>query len=95
MKTADIRTEQLKRMGCDVERKTYFVLAGEGEQGTWTVRRTNDIERLLRRERCGGDRWAIAVAAEDVFECEDGQLAGPDNNGRVRRVPNKFELEIS
>jgi hypothetical protein len=51
-------------------RKRYYILSGEGENGTWdgpihtTIR---GIRARLTRERCGGDRYASAW--ELVPEC--------------------------
>ena len=57
-------------------KETYFLLSGEGERGGWEVVETNNIKRLLERERGGGDRWAHAypVATADYnpkWECVD------------------------
>ena len=65
--------------------KTYYILSGEGEIGTWKKIETTDIAKALKVARCGGDRWAKAV--KDVYETEDG-FAGYDvETGEVRSVP--------
>jgi hypothetical protein len=65
--------------------KTYYVLSGEGEKGWWDVFTTSDIQSVLNKERCGGDRWSRAIC--DVFEV-DGGYAGYDvDTGEVRPVP--------
>ena len=40
----------------------YYILSGEGTEGTWRKVHATDIgiKRILTRERCGGDRWARA-----------------------------------
>lgn len=54
------------------KKQTYYVLSGEGENGTWEVVETNDIKRLLKKERCGGDRWAKAYRKDECYETKDG-----------------------
>jgi len=58
------------------------IISGEGEQGhrdTYTGMRTAlAIKRSLTRERCGGDRWARAVAITEAgaaYDIETGNFA--------------------
>ncbi len=45
--------------------ETIEVLSGEGEYGTLEkfegVRTIGAVRAALRKERCGGDRWAILI----------------------------------
>lgn len=47
-------------------KQLYTITSGEGEQGTTeTVRVTPvGLKRRLTKERCSGDRWAIAHDAD-------------------------------
>lgn len=51
-------------------RKTYWILSGEGETGTWRrhIVTLAGAKRIATRERCGGDRWARIY--EEVPETE-------------------------
>ncbi len=65
--------------------KAYYVLSGEGEQGSWDCVNTDDIFAALAAERCGGDRWARAYG--DCYETSTG-LAGVDvETGETRSIP--------
>ena len=55
-----------------LKKQTYYILSGEGERGTWSIVETCDIKRILRKERCGGDRWAKAYGKSDCHYTEDG-----------------------
>ena len=59
-------------------KETFYVLSGEGENGTWAVVETSDIKRLLKKERCGGDRWVKAYRKADCFETKTLGVAGYD-----------------
>ena len=67
----------------------YYMLSGEGDRGVWERVRTTErgIKMRLRRERCGGDRWAHAVrlTGQDV---RSGDGIGEDiETGRMWFVP--------
>ena len=60
--------------------ETILIHSGEGDTGTWkTYAGTRTVRALkaeLRRERCGGDRWATVWLSRDkgkrkrpVFDC--------------------------
>ena len=69
--------------------ETYFVLSGEGENGSWQKVETTEqgIQQFLTEERCSGDRWAKAYG--DVYELADGGYAAIDvDTGDVRQVPS-------
>ena len=68
----------------------YYVLSGEGDRGVWERVRTTErgIKMRLRRERCGGDRWAYAVrlTGQNVWS---GDGIGEDiETGCTRFVPD-------
>ena len=68
----------------------YFVLSGEGENGTWQTVETTErgIKQLLTQERCNGHRWATAYT--DIYEMADGGYAAHDiETGEVRQVPQR------
>jgi len=65
---------------------TYYILSGEGEIGTWECVTTSNIKSRLTRERCHGDRWAHAVAHDEIQQYDDG-CYGPDELGQQRLVP--------
>ena len=67
----------------------YYVLSGEGDRGVWERVHATErgIKTRLRRERCGGDRWAHAVrlTGQDVLS---GDGIGEDiETGRMWSVP--------
>lgn len=70
--------------------KPFYVLSGEGERGTWrkvwSTRR--GIKSLLKRERCGGDRWAHAYG--DECFTETGDLVGCDVETGEYRLVSEF-----
>lgn len=55
---------------------TYYILSGEGENGSWDKLETTalGLKKRLTRERCGGDRWAKAFTLSDgiLHPEEDG-----------------------
>ena len=68
--------------------RTYFVLSGEGELGSWDVVTTTEdgIKRRLQEERCGGDRWARAFT--DAYEIAEGGFAATEiESGETRGIP--------
>lgn len=64
-------------------KRTYAILSGEGERGTWRMAQATEIgiKRILTRERSNGDRWAHAYykppGADDVgVDVETGEPRG-------------------
>ena len=57
---ASAARENGRKGGRPVERKTYWILSGEGDRGTWKRHITTPRGASMRatKERCGGDRWA-------------------------------------
>lgn len=58
----------------NTDKKTYYVISGEGTVGTWSrkVATESGIQRILSRERCGGDRWARAYG--DIHKTAHGKV---------------------
>lgn len=52
------------------DKEIFFLLSGEGENGTWEIVETDDISEVLKKERCNGDRWAHAYSAKTAFITE-------------------------
>lgn len=67
-----MKEREVKALRRLLKKQTYYVLSGEGENGTWEVVETSDIKRLLKKERCGGDRWAKAYKKSDCHYTADG-----------------------
>lgn len=61
-----------------IARNLILIVSGEGEEGhtgTYTGKRTmRAIKQRLARERCGGDRWAIAKVYSHTNEGGDVYL---------------------
>jgi len=88
-KTASSR-ENGKLGGRPTEKKTYWILSGEDENGTWEkhVATLTGIKRIATKERCGGDRWAQIW--EEVPETETTEAHIYDiNDGDMRDVPDE------
>ena len=71
------------------DRKTYYLLSGEGTgSGSVEIVYTTErgIKHRLTRERAGGDRWARAMI--DPYETTTGGFAATDiETGEVRSLP--------
>lgn len=70
--------------------QTYYILSGEGVNGTWERVETTPlgIKQRLTRERCRGDRWAHAYT--DVYRTQYDQWAARDiETGDVRTIPDE------
>lgn len=59
-----------------MKKLVYWLVSGEGENGTWerVVTTPRGIKLRLTRERCGGDRWARAYS--EFFIAADNLVAG-------------------
>ena len=71
-------------------RKTYYLVSGEGGRGTWETVVTTPlgIKQRLTHERSGGDRWAKAYA--DPYETTYGDIAGHDvETGNLGFIPSR------
>ena len=70
----------------NADKKTYWVISGEGERGTLerVVTTERGIKLRLTRERCGGDRWAHAYG--DVRETESGFVGIDIETGAMEAV---------
>ena len=70
-------------------RKKYAVLSGEGDHGIRETVTTTErgIKMRLRREMCGGDRWAWAI------EMENGETAD-EAIDRGRCLGQKIEVTL-
>ena len=70
----------------NANKKTYWVISGEGERGTWERVATTErgIKLRLMRERCGGDRWAHAYG--DVLETDSGLVGIDIETGAMEAV---------
>lgn len=74
------------------ENKTYYLLSGVGEFGTWKRVTTTErgIRRALERERCGGYREAAAFVVEDIGEIL--AMVSDVETGRTRLVSKEAIL---
>jgi hypothetical protein len=89
-KKAASSRENGKKGGRPVEKKTYWILSGEGETGTWEkhIATLTGIKRIATKERCGGDRWAQIW--EEIPETETAAAHIYDiDNGDMRDVPDE------
>ena len=89
-KKAASSRENGKKGGRPVEKKTYWILSGEGETGTWKkhVATLTGIKRIATKERCNGDRWARIW--EEIPETETTEAHIYDiDNGDMRDVPEE------
>lgn len=75
-------------------KNVYWVISGEGEIGTWERVKASPRGIILRlkRERCGGDRWARAY--EDVHKTQFG-IAGFDiETGKAGTLPDDAVIDL-
>ena len=82
--------ENGKKGGRPTEKKTYWILSGEGEEGTWSKHYCTlpGIKRIATKERCNGDRFARIW--EEIPETETTEAHIYDiDNGDMRDVPDE------
>ena len=82
--------ENGKKGGRPTEKKTYWILSGEGEEGTWEkhIATLTGIKRIATKERCNGDRFARIW--EEIHETETTNAHIYDiDNGDMRDVPDE------
>jgi len=89
-KKAASSRENGKRGGRPTEKKTYWILSGEGENGTWKKHTATlmGIKRIATKERCGGDRWAQIWEEIPETETTEAHIYNVDN-GDMRDVPDE------
>ncbi len=82
--------ENGKLGGRPTEKKTYWILSGEGEEGTWGkhIATLTGIKRIATKERCGGDRWARIWEEIPETETTEAHICDIDN-GDMRDVPDE------
>lgn len=70
-------------------KEVYYILSGEGEFGTWerVVATARGIKRRLAKERCGGDRFAMAFKC--TFRGDVVSFMEDIENGKVRLVSSE------
>ena len=80
--------ENGKLGGRPTEKKTYWILSGEGEIGTWEkhVATLTGIKRIATKERCGGDRWAQIWEEIPETETTEAHICNIDD-GDMRDIP--------
>lgn len=84
-------------------REIYFLFSGKGEYGTWEIVDTDDISKVLNKERCNGDRWAKAYPAKTAYiteydeviadDCETGESAIISDDNIIEYMRDLEELE--
>lgn len=78
-----------------MKKQVYWVLSGEGENGTWerVVTTERGIKMRLTKLRCGGDRWAEAYTAEGLNDCD--QVIGiAVGNNSYKILPDEAAADI-
>mgnify|MGYP001170135573 CR=1 FL=1 len=72
------------------EKKNYWILSGEGENGTWEKHHCTltGAKRIATKERCGGDRWARIFEEVPETETELAYVIDIDN-GDMRDMPEE------
>jgi len=82
--------ENGKKGGRPVEKKTYWILSGEGENGTWEKHTATltGIKRIATKERCGGDRWAQIWEEIPETDTTEAHICNIDD-GDMRDVPDE------
>lgn len=79
-----------------MKKQVYWLLSGEGVNGSWerVVTTERGIKIRLTKERCGGDRWAIAYTAEYLNNCD--QVIGISVCGSdYRTLPDEAAADIA
>ncbi len=71
-------------------KKTYWMLTGEGEVGTWErhICTLRGIQRIATRERCGGDRWATIWEEIPETDTTEAHIINIDS-GDIRYIPDE------
>ena len=89
-KKAASSRENGKKGGRPVEKKTYWILSGEGETGTWEKHYATltGIKRIATKERCGGDRWASIWEEIAETETTEAHICSIDD-GEMRDIPDE------
>lgn len=89
-KKAASSRENGKKGGRPTEKKTYWILAGEGENGTWEkhIATLTGIKRIATKERCGGDRWAQIWEEIPETDTTEAHICNIDD-GDMRDVPDE------
>ena len=89
-KKAASSRENGKKGGRPTEKKTYWILSGEGETGTWEKHHCTltGAKRIATKERCGGDRWARIFEEVPETETELAYVIDIDN-GDMRDMPEE------
>jgi hypothetical protein len=82
--------ENGKKGGRPTEKKTYWILSGEGENGTWEkhIATLTGIKRIATKERCGGDRWARIWEEIPETDTTEAHICNIDD-GDMRDVPDE------
>ena len=82
--------ENGKKGGRPTEKKTYWILSGEGEEGTWGkhIATLTGIKRIATKERCGGDRWASIWEEIAETETTEAHICSIDD-GEMRDIPDE------
>ena len=82
--------ENGKLGGRPTEKKTYWILSGEGEIGTWEkhVATLTGIKRIATKERCGGDRWAQIWEEIPETDTTEAHICNIDD-GDMRDIPDE------
>lgn len=72
------------------DKKTYWILSGEGESGTWEKHHATltGIKRIATKERCGGDRWASIWEEVPETETTEAHICSIDD-GEMRDIPDE------
>jgi len=72
------------------EKKNYWILSGEGENGTWEKHHCTltGAKRIATKERCGGDRWAQVFEEIPGTETEEAYIESIDD-GEMRDIPDE------
>ena len=89
-KKAASSRENGKKGGRPVEKKTYWILSGEGENGTWEKHTATltGIKRIATKERCGGDRWAQIWEEIPETDTTEAHICNIDD-GDMRDIPDE------
>jgi len=89
-KKAASSRENGKLGGRPTEKKTFWILSGEGENGTWEKHTATltGIKRIATKERCNGDRWARIWEEIPETDTTEAHICSIDD-GEMRDVPDE------